>query len=487
MYDAVELLKRGEQAVVAHSYLGNGKTLFSEAVALLAEQDGYTVYVFDRERPSLAEECDHIGRSSSPTLVIVEDYHRHLDVIKKLRLERNPQVQFLFTCRTPVHLIELPKLRSLFEGYEPAELDLDTLSEAELQELDAAFEIAGLLGGQARLSSPRRVANWRSECGGEFRDVLLALIDAPHIQQRITDIFERLRREPGIQQFAIATLALRHVGQNVDLDVLTELLGVEGLNRARLSQNPEITELLAIDHEHVVTRSPLFPSLALRAYWNSGVVGELLADILERAYALRYDGDIYRSVARELMRFSKIDQIVPKAGHSEKLLGYYERIKNLEGCSRNQFFWLQYAIARIAADDFLPAERFLDTAYALVSKIADFDTYQLDNTKARLLLSRSIYDPEKCNTFADFVAANRIVQGQMRNEGLSYHPFRVAGLYFELWSKIRGRWDATQKEFLKTACTQILTMAGKVDKRLASHADVKRCVETMAATVKAIG
>ncbi len=179
------------------------------------------------------------------------------------------------------------------------------------------------------------------------------------------------------------------------------------------------------------------------------------------------------------MRFSKIDQLIPPEDHDDQLSEYYELIKNFDGCSRNQFFWLQYAIARITLNQFPLAEQYLNTAFALASRIPNFNTYQMDNTKARLLLSRSLARPENYNGFQDFVQAHRILLSQMKQGTHGYYPFRVASAYGQYWDRLVPAWSGDQKDFFLSACDAVNTRLSVVDRHLSVHADVKRCTEAI--------
>jgi hypothetical protein len=83
--DVLEHLNRDVAAVVVHSYLGNGKTLLCEGVAFRAAQRGWRVLEFHRERATLGVECEALRRTSDPTLIIIENYHRHFNLIERLR------------------------------------------------------------------------------------------------------------------------------------------------------------------------------------------------------------------------------------------------------------------------------------------------------------------------------------------------------------------------------------------------------------------
>jgi len=184
------------------------------------------------------------------------------------------------------------------------------------------------------------------------------------------------------------------------------------------------------------------------------------------------------------MRFSQIALLIPAERHDQHLISYYDSIKNLNGCANNQFFWLQYAIARLSISDYGLAEKYLETAYGLAKKISGFDTYQIDNTKARLLLQRIADGTRVGKSFADFVEASRILNQQARSSGQGYYPFRVASLYQGILPRITTEWSADQMPIFFAACRGMAERLDKIDSRLVDHPDIVRCREVMRELLK---
>ncbi len=384
-------------------------------------------------------------------------------------------MRLLLTCRTPTHLAVAGRLQEAIGAVAPIEVAVDRLRTNELSALDKIFEQSGLLGNIAKIRADERVKKITVDCNGQFQDILLWLFDAPHIKQRLNDIFEDLAQKPNAQEVVVGALVLRHIGASSDLSLLAELTGVEFINQALFGRYTGITEFLNLERDNIIARSSLFSTMALRTFWSTGKVAKLMAEMLSRALELRFDGSIYRDIARDLMRFSTIKALLPNEQQENRLVDYYERIKNFEGCSRNPFFWLQYAIARLDMKRFDIAQRYLDTAYSLASRIEKFETYQLDNTQARLLLQRCIDEERSMNAFADFVRANRIINAQVRERRHAYYPFRVASYYGAFWKRVAHAWPEEQRNVFLAACRAISQFIATIDRNLVSHPDVTKC------------
>ena len=441
------------------------------------------MFEFERDRQTLGRECDIIRSATAPTLVIIEDYHRRYDIIEKLMLGGNPFIRFVLTSRTPIHLMEWSRLTSAFPVNAVSEIAIDQLKDDELVKLDKIFEQFGLLGPAAARNTPERLYRLKNNLKGEFRNILLDLLESPNIRRRISTILEEIAGKPGIVEIIIASLALRHIGASTNVDLLAELSGVSRLNRALLARDPNILEFVDVGHTDIVATSAIFATHALRSFWSSGRVVKLLSDMLQRALVLRYDGKEFGTIARDLMRYSKIDQLIPHENHDNQLIEYYEAIKNFEGCANNQFFWLQYAIARLIPKHYDLARRYLETAVALASKIPGFNTYQLDNTKARLLLMESIDNTDSDVAFTAFLDAHRILMVQMGQGTHGYYPYRVAALYHQFWSAHGRLWELDRKRILIAAAEAVQAKLKTVDRHLLNHADVRRCGAAMEAVL----
>ncbi len=91
---------------------------------------------------------------------------------------------------------------------------------------------------------------------------------------------------------------------------------------------------------------------------------------------------------------------------------------------KNPLFWLQYAIACTVFEEFDPADKYFDTAYAL-AETKEFNAFQIDNHYARFLLMRAIRSKDPANCMKSFRDARKLIFEQIQTERLHY-PFSVA-------------------------------------------------------------
>jgi hypothetical protein len=274
-------------------------------------------------------------------------------------------------------------------------------------------------------------------------------------------------------------MILTHIGQNPDIDDIAEFIGADTINHMIFSEDTAVADLLSFDRRAARPRSSLFAVAALRSLWSEGRVPEVLEEMLRTAWRLRSHNRRFDRISRDLMRYSKIRQIVPTGNPSNHVHEYYERIRNLPSCETNQLFWLQFSIADIEAKQFDVAERHIKQSYALASKRKGFDTFQIDNVQAMFLLSREIEEQHEDRAFRAFVDAAKIITRQMKDRRHPYYPYRVASRCGDFWRRLASHWSTEQKEVFISACNWVYTCSQNVDPDLAAMEDVRRCRETM--------
>jgi hypothetical protein len=477
--EIIEALGRGAPVIIVLSRLANGKTFLSECVALKS-RDQFDVFFFDKETLSLNEEIRALRSPEKPTLIIIDDYARQINLIRDLRLGADKNQHLLLTSRTPTHLTARDQLRAaLSESVEPLEFRIDTLTEEELLKLDTVLAGAGLLGKTAAMQPARRVHQLYKEKGaGEFGGILLWLLESEFIREKLAQIFAALIGKGDQQKVVIAAMILTHIGQQPDIDDIADFIGADSINQLIFSENAVAANLIRLDRRSAYPRSSLFAVAALRALWNEGHVPDVLEGMLRRAWEWRSEHKRFKGIARDLMRYSKIRQIVPTDNPPQHVQAYYERIRNLPSCINNELFWLQFALADIEQKQFGLADEHLKQSYAIALRMSGYNTFQIDNVKASFLLAREVHEHKDDRALRSFVDASSIINRQMNERRHAYYPFRVARRYWDFWP-IAREWKPDQQAVFIAACRAAYKASQKVDPDLAVMGDIRQCADLM--------
>lgn len=466
--------------------LANGKSILNECIAEKSK-DTYDVFIFERELPSYAAEIQVLRTPSRPTLIIFDDYLRHLDAIEKLRVGTNPNQQLLVASRTISHLTSRARLLAIFGEDNVVEFRIDTLRAEELNVLDSVLASSGLLGSSARLPKDRRIRElYQSQASGELRGILLWLLAADNIQKRVKDAFQNLGDKHSATEIVITAMVLTHIGQLPHVDDLAEFVGAQSINQALFSESSAVSEFVHLDKRTLFPSSVLFATSVLRTLWSSGIVANVMEEILRRSWQLRWVNVRFNHIARDLMRYSLLRRIVPQNNVDEYVNAYYDQIRDLDACANNELFWLQSSICNIARKKFELAERHLAQSYALASRRSGFDTYQIDNVRASFLLAREIEERRPDRSLPSFVEANRILIRQLADSRHAYYPYRVAARYGEFWDEIAVHWDRSRRNLFESACRIFQQRAEKADSYLSRMPEVSQCLAESARVLSAI-
>lgn len=477
--EAAEAFTSGARTVVLLGRLANGKSMLGASIASVL-RDRFDVYVFLKSALTLADEIRALRQPARPTLIVIDDYVGKLDLVAELRMGASPDQYLLLTSRTPTHLVTRERLETAICDGAYRELRADSLRNCDLVVLDGILSDAGLLGEVAKWRRERRIEHYRTAAAAEFSGILLWLLDSQHIRERLAEKFTSLRgKEPHARKVVITAMVLRHLNQTADIDDIAEFIGADSINHAMFAEDSDVVELVRLEGRAVQPYSSLFAAAALRALWNQGLVTEVLKQMLDVAWKRRRPDRRFGHIARDLMRFSKIRQIVPKDDAAAHVNRYYDQIRAMPACAENQLFWLQVAIADIEAKKFDLANRHLDTAYAFAERIDGFRTYQIDNVKAKFLLSREIEEQNEARAFRDFLEASRILSAQMRDRSHTYYPYRVAALYEGFWDSVACHWESSQQRVFLQCCQAVQDRADNTPADLAAMDDVQRCREAM--------
>ena len=136
-------LTGGAPIQVIHSNLGNGKTVLAEALCVYAVEMRWRAFKLDRERPRLSEEVSYFLKTSEKTLLIIEHYPSHFDMLRDLLALKNPHLSLVLTARTSAHEIFADRLAEIAGGVTVIEHDLNRMSDNEIEDLNLLLDAAG--------------------------------------------------------------------------------------------------------------------------------------------------------------------------------------------------------------------------------------------------------------------------------------------------------------------------------------------------------
>lgn len=249
-------------------------------------------------------------------------------------------------------------------------------------------------------------------------------------------------------------------------------------------RNQVIRELVDFEKGRIRLRSAVTAQFLLKRITDPFLTVQVLVEIARAADDAARASSMYRELFRTLMRFATLQELLPDDPSGAAVFRYYESVKTIEGAKRNPLFWLQYGIAALSIEDLARAERYLQSAYAFARQRLTYNTFQIDNHYARLLLMRASRGGSAKERMDAFREARRIVNEQIRNERLHY-PYRVAKLYRDFYEFSEGDLTSPEKEEVLKAAAYVLRRIGDLPADRQEQQYVKDCRRALEAIVPA--
>lgn len=152
--------------VVAHSELGNGKTILLEQVKMLASELGLTVFTLARHAEDVFDElCSLIEYADHRTLIVVDDYPQWIEECAYLGKNLKQGSRILLSSRSSVHDVLQDRLEDAFRDRHISEFCADRMSEGDVDALVGIFDEYGFWAERASLSFDRKRKFVENDCG----------------------------------------------------------------------------------------------------------------------------------------------------------------------------------------------------------------------------------------------------------------------------------------------------------------------------------
>ena len=191
MNKAIELINNGQQNILIHSDLGNGKTLFILGLSQELISLGYDVYLYDHFDVSLNREIEEICKiDNNRVVIIVENYSSNKEFFDILKTYRTNQI-LVVTDRTVNNdmgydwLVDMMKTQFF-------SLDLNLLTENEIEQIIMVFDAYGLWSYLSAKNYFEKKNYIQNDCRKSFRNILLGLLKSPTIISRFNNIIDTI-------------------------------------------------------------------------------------------------------------------------------------------------------------------------------------------------------------------------------------------------------------------------------------------------------
>lgn len=435
-----DLSEDGVRAVVVGD-LGSGKTFLCDTISQVFLSKGWNVFKL-RDSSSLEiAELEAICTIPGNKLLIVENYPRHLEVLKWLSEFKAEQISLVLTARTHAHELFSPDLYAMF-GEKLRLHDLSKLSDHEIESAVNLFDRYGLWADRSKWNHARKVRFVSHDCSQYLSSLLVDVLKSQHITQRFVDLLSSSSNRTDIEELLVCSFALEIMDFRPKIAYIQELIA-NRVHWARLRTQDELKTIVDFDSDEVRAKSSVLASYLLGHIFSAKSIVAILVGMTKEAEARKYDR-AFGEILHSLMRFSNLSLLLPERDRLASTINFYEGIKNIAAARRNPQFWLQYAIACLAFGKLDRAERYFKDAYSYAPE--GYNTFQIDNHYARLLLEKALLAPTTNDVIELVDEARKIVFAQMSSE-VRYYPYRVALGLFRCHERFLTSWTREQAAY----------------------------------------
>lgn len=337
--------------------------------------------------------------------------------------------------------------------------DVNTLTKNDQKALYKLLETYKLWGTRSTAGSDTKKKYIRLTCKGEIKNVLLDLLKSKELGRKIDSVLTSLFYDNDIKEITLFTLMCNVIASEISLSDIVIILN----KQARLATYIEsgIREFLDFKQNKIVLRSPVVARHILQNLNYNEEIEDLIIKVLP---VLDQHSDFYENLLRMIISISNLRMVfnVKEGDIHKRFIRVFERAKLLNYHKENPFFWLQYSMACMDANEYQRAKVYLDNAEAY-SRARDFDSWQIEIQKARYLLLSTIDSIDFDNAYNNFCTAHKLLINS--NTTSMYYPLRQLTAYETIYSIFYSHFKEYEKATFFYYCNEAI---GTIEKLLSN-------------------
>lgn len=434
---------RNNSCVVVHSKLANGKTLFCLGSLEYLIELGYTPYILELGKEITVREVEELKKERKP-LLLIENYHRHLKNLELIASLNFDGIKLLLSSRTELHEIYNEEITSL--GWSQVDVDVNYLSNNEVDSLVKLMSSNGLFGENAKLSNDGKKALLKNKLRREISLILGEILQAPQITKRIESLLDFVKKDSELEDCLLICAIASYLSYDLDSIDIQTLTSVRGIDGVKYFKNEIASQMLEKRNSLVLLKNSVLAKLIIERKSASNPRG--LLEFLVSLYQVlnRYGSGEpkYNSMMKDVNVFSNLLKIFGLK-NVELIDEFYERVRLYSDNSKNQHFWLQFAIAKLSIKDYPTAEKFIETTYSLAQG-KNYNHDWVNCQYARLLIETSSNLIDNKERVERLKKAHALIIGQNNR----HYPFRVANKYFDFLDEVERDVDLDVKRTIAT-------------------------------------
>ncbi len=444
----------GTMPILVNGDIGNGKTIFADQIGYQYAQKNYRIFRLQREPENIGDVLAYLQALDESALLIFDDVMRFSNLPAAVLEMRKSNIIILATVRTSFIDTSASIVRSRLANVTSVDIDLDSPLRDETNRIVEYLTVNGLLGSYSDLSASEKLNFVERTCGGQLRDIVLSLYETGALHTKVEELLVNIQKlDKGARDLIIFSAVLTQAGYQElsEIWLLSDLLNYSGAFeelKAALNKH-ELGGLVRIDEGDLSIRSPALAEFILKRVFNL----ETILDVVKRGLTSVDDHfaseDDLVKMSKGLLKFSVYGRIIKSGRENAIIEKFYNDCRLLSFAANDPLFWVQRSICAMNDKHFDISFRFIDTAYGLARLRSNWDTYQIDNHKARVLLTQSRETGVSADGSRELDAISLLQSVLTRKSDDLYHPLSVMRIFAEIVDRYSHTLTPEQKNPLK--------------------------------------
>jgi hypothetical protein len=433
--EVVEFLKTDNAIGLIVGGICSGKTLVFDESIMRLQAGGDVVFRLRSKFYDLLSEAKSILKEHPNCILAIDDCFSLKDDIREILTCANScGARMLLSSRTLAYDSVEDISTLLIKGTPYKVFDTEILNENEGNAIISCTNRIGGWGATASTSAQKHRILER-ENNSRLSGFLLAIFKSEHIRNRFLSELDSFRTN-GIaaEKALILALYLRHIGEGVQENVLSEMLQMDSVGIIKsaggggsfISYEPEKNGFSVI--ASINSRD------ALKNLFEQKIVIETVVEAITNLETVRYEPS-FRHIFSQLMRYTQLKQVIVDFDGQDR---FFDRLSEIWFCNNHVLFWLQWSMAMRDHQKFVKANQYLDEAYGRARE-RDFDTDHLDDQKAGLVLD-SISETANSSSYLRCFRESFMLLSKMIKKGsVTSHNYLTINSFDHFFQKAESR------------------------------------------------
>ena len=485
-YSRVLANVRSDRPVLIHGDIGNGKSIFSQILGYYFKVNGYRVFQVKKEPESPSDIVSFLQSTEDKVLVILDDLLKFKNLASSILNIGSSNITLLCTVRSSAIDTNRNAVYQRINGLSYVEVDLNVTDRSELTDWIRYLDENGIFGEVSSLSPAEKVRYLEHRCGGQLRDVMLELYSKGSLHAKVEELLYQIASLDADSRRVIGLSALLTICNFQDLCSYANISELVGANssfeefRAAIAA-AGLNGLLKLEQGDIVVRSPALAQFIITRTFGLNEIIRISKISLNYINDFLLSEESFFQLGKTLLKFSSYHYLVVTRSDGESLERFYDECRVLRFAQSDPLFWVQRSICCMKIPAFDLAQKFAENAYGVAKNLRAFDTYQIDNHYARLLLTRSLQEGVSISGVVE-TQASELLQGVIaRKSDDLYHPLSVMRLFAKISEKWLNQTNSVQRNALIAAIDASLrsiSRAGALAKRFRNIPELERSLKS---------